>query len=77
MNPDNPNFRKPQKTYLGDGVYASFDSHMVILTTENGIETTNTIHLEYETFESLLQFVAKNLPTVESTMAKYWKGRKS
>jgi len=34
------------KRYLGDGVYAAFDGVMVILTTEDGVSATNTIHLE-------------------------------
>jgi hypothetical protein len=70
MNSNNPNFRKPQKTYLGDGVYASFDSHQITLTAENGIEATDTIYLEYETFENLLAFVAKSMPSVKSSLEK-------
>jgi hypothetical protein len=35
-----------QKTYLGDGVYAEWTGFDVVLTTENGIATTNTIMLE-------------------------------
>lgn len=34
------------KRYLGDGVYVRFDGYHVTLTTENGIRSTNTIHLE-------------------------------
>ena len=34
------------RTYLGDAVYATFDGYMLTLTTENGIDITNTIHLE-------------------------------
>ena len=37
-----------KKTYLGDGVYGSFDGFNVWLTTENGIQTTNEICLEPE-----------------------------
>ena len=42
------------KQYLGDGVYVEVDGGMFKLTTENGIEATNTIYLEppvYDAFE--------------------------
>ena len=45
-----------EKTYLGDGCYATFDGHGVILTTENGIETTNTVYLEPQVYGALVQF---------------------
>lgn len=47
------------KTYLGDGVYAEAYDHAlgVILTTENGIETTNTIYLNPQVLDALGQFV--------------------
>lgn len=41
------------RTYLGDGVYVAIEDHMVKLTTENGIETTNTIYLEVEVMDAL------------------------
>jgi len=41
------------KTHLGDGVYADFDGFMVVMTTENGIEVTNTIYLEPEVLAAL------------------------
>lgn len=47
-----------KKTYLGDGVYAEFEGNSLKLTTENGIETTNTIYLEVEIYHALKQFVA-------------------
>ena len=34
------------KVYLGDGVYLEKTRYELILTTENGYEVTNTIHLE-------------------------------
>lgn len=45
----------PNKTkeYLGDGVYVDFDDFSFILTTENGIETTNVIVLEPEVLTAL------------------------
>lgn len=47
-----------EKVYLGDGCYAQFDGHGIVLTTENGIETTNRIYLEPEVYAALLRFVA-------------------
>lgn len=48
----------PKKTYLGDGVYAHHDGYHVVLTTENGIETTNTIALEPEVLHALAVYTA-------------------
>ncbi len=45
------------KQYLGDGVYVDFDGYGLIITTENGIETTNQIILEPEVYGSLLNYV--------------------
>ena len=45
------------KMYLGDAVYVDFDGHGLILTTENGIETTNTIFLEPEVYAALEIYV--------------------
>ena len=36
----------PKKHYLGDGAYVVFDGYHIVLTTENGISTTNIISLE-------------------------------
>jgi len=47
------------KVYLGDAVYATFDGYMLTLTTEDGISTTNTIHLEPEVYEALKTFVSQ------------------
>jgi len=37
-----------KKVYLGDGVYAAYEEETgtVVLTTENGLTTSNTIYLE-------------------------------
>ena len=49
------------KTYLGDGVYASCDDfHQIVLTVENGVETTARIYLEPATFEALLRYARAN-----------------
>lgn len=47
----------PNKVYLGDGVYAKRDQcGGIVLTTENGVETTNTIYLEPDVMKSLIQY---------------------
>ncbi len=51
------------KAYLGDSVYVERDGRGVVLTTENGYGPTNTIVLEADVFDALLQFVAR-LPGV-------------
>ncbi len=47
------------KTYLGDGAYAEFDGFALVLTTENGIETTNRVVLEGDTWAALKKFAAQ------------------
>lgn len=49
----------PDKVYIGDGVYVDFDGYGFILTTENGIEVTNTVVLEPEIFDSLVAYVSR------------------
>jgi len=46
-----------RKIYLGDGVYAAFEDGDLIVTTENGIETTNRIVLEPGVWVNLLEYV--------------------
>jgi hypothetical protein len=47
------------KRYIGDGVYAEIDEDCgdLILTTENGIAKTNSIVLEADVWNGLLQYV--------------------
>ncbi len=47
------------KMYIGDGVYVAFDGFSLVLTTENGIEVTNTIVLEPQVWEALDNYVEK------------------
>jgi hypothetical protein len=54
------------KEYLGDGVYAELvpviqqaRPRVLKLTTENGIETTNTIYLEPEVIDALLDYLKR------------------
>ena len=43
--------------YLGDGVYADIIDGMIALTTTNGLHETNTIYLESEVWNNLLEYV--------------------
>jgi hypothetical protein len=45
------------KQYLGDAVYIEYDGFSIVLTTENGIEVTNTVVLEPEVLAAFLRFV--------------------
>ncbi len=45
-----------RKIYLGDSVYAEFDGFNIILTTENGLRTTNKIYIDGEVFENLILY---------------------
>jgi len=56
-----------KKVYLGDAVYAAYDGYGLVLTTEDGIQTTNTIYLEPEVVQSLLDFVDALAKSVAST----------
>ncbi len=45
-----------KKTYIGDGIYAEMQGLTLILTTENGIATTNRIVIEWEEMRTLLSY---------------------
>lgn len=45
------------KAYLGDGCYVQHDGWALVLTTENGIRTTNEIVLEPEVYANLIAYV--------------------
>ena len=45
------------KRYLGDSVYAEMRDGMLVLTTENGWEISNTILLEPSVVSHLLSFI--------------------
>lgn len=40
-----------KKEYLGDGAYVSFDGYAIVLTTEDGLNTTNRVVLEPQILE--------------------------
>ncbi len=43
-----------RKTYLGDGVYVELDGEgRILLTTSNGIRTTNSIYLAHDVLDNL------------------------
>ena len=41
------------REYLGDAVYVEIENGLVKLTTENGLDVTNTIYLEVEVIDAL------------------------
>ena len=47
---------QPTKRYLGDSVYVEMENDMVKLTTENGLEASNTIYLEEPVMNKLCKF---------------------
>lgn len=49
------------KEYMGDGIYADWNenSRELILTTENGMEVTNTITIELEYWINISRFMLK------------------
>lgn len=47
------------KDYLGDGVYAEYDGHHIVLTTENDRWPSNIIALEGSVYEALMRYVAR------------------
>lgn len=58
---------RSHKEYLGDGAYVEFDGFGVILTTSDGVRTTNEIFLEPEVlgnFEEWMQRLRKFLEQV-------------
>jgi hypothetical protein len=47
------------KEYIGDGVYADTEYGEIVLTTENGIDVSNTIVLGPYEIRALLKFIEK------------------
>ena len=54
-----------QKQYLGDGVYIYWQGRDVVLTTENGAFTTNTIVLEPEVMVRLIALAKGEMKNAE------------
>jgi hypothetical protein len=49
----------PTKTYLGDAVYCDFDGFGFVLTTEDGIRTTNRIVMEPEVCVAFIDYMQR------------------
>ena len=47
------------KEYLGDSVYVQWEYGQLILTTENGDGSSNTIFMEREVYEALVKYVER------------------
>lgn len=48
-----------KKVYLGDAVYVEIDRSMLKLTTEDGYKATNTIYLEFDVMENLIEYYGR------------------
>lgn len=49
------------RQYLGDGLFADFDGHQIVLTAEDGVRATNTVYLEPSVYEALKRWHASNI----------------
>lgn len=47
------------KEYIGDGIYAEVQDDVLVLTTENGIEVTNTIVVDISNYDALLNYMKR------------------
>ena len=47
------------KEYLGDGAYVEFDGFGIVLTTEDGISTTNRVVLEPSVLKAFESYVTR------------------
>lgn len=47
------------KTYIGDSIYLEFNEQYFKITTNNGMDNTNTILIEPELMEDIILFVQK------------------
>jgi len=50
--------KSPYKKYLGDGLYADFDGHHIVLSAENGFSATDTVYLDPNVYDALTKYVA-------------------
>ncbi len=64
------------RSYLGDGVYSSFDGYQLMLTAENGISATDTIYLNPEVLEAF-ELRMKTLRHAAVQMGKLQKSKNS
>jgi len=54
-----PTDHRLPKSYIGDSVYAEWNGHELVLTTENGLGPSNRIVLEPEVWAMLEQYVRR------------------
>jgi hypothetical protein len=47
-----------RKTYLGDGLYAGWDGMHIVLYADNGWRVYNTVYLDIDVAQSLLDYLA-------------------
>ena len=47
------------RDYLGDGVYVEYTREQIILTTSDGVNTTNKIYLDGYIIAKMLEFIQK------------------
>lgn len=59
--------RSPDAVYLGDGVYGDIERGMIRLTTEDGLDATNTIYLEPEVMSVLNRWYGRILERTQLT----------
>jgi hypothetical protein len=60
-----------RKIYLGDAVYAELTNYGEIkLTTENGLEATNTIVLEMPVYENLVNWINRLTAELQAQHAR-------
>ena len=52
------------KEYIGDGVYVDVENGMLKLTAEDGIAASDTIYIEAEVWDNLLEYARTKAPWV-------------
>ena len=48
------------KLYLGDGLYAEYDGHMLVLKANDDIHPSDIVYLDPSTLSALVLFLKKN-----------------
>ena len=49
----------PEKEYIGDGAFVSFDGFGIMLTTSNGVIDTNEIYLDPEVLAAFISYIKR------------------
>ena len=50
---------KVKAEHLGDGLYAEFDGYQIVLKANGRTNPTDTIYVNFETFEALMKYAKK------------------